>query len=144
MLAAARREIPRTDKFSAFALPLSGALRGTEDRISVDAWLGPLIVERHSIVSFQRSDKIADAIKLICAIEGGLWPAVSRAMGVVDTKRIKEQLDLIVDRRNAIAHEDDAGASGERAPIDSALVSSALDFIESVVIAIDQAVNQHG
>lgn len=140
MLAAARSEMPRTDKFAAFALPLSGALRGSESNAPVDAWLGPLIVEQHSILTFQRADKVADAFRLVCSIENGLWPSVAGALGGADTKRTKEQLDLIVDRRNAIAHEDDSDGSGSRAPIDLPLVEASLQFLEDVVAAIDRIV----
>lgn len=141
MLAAARGEISRTAQFHSFALPLSGALRGYEDGTAVEMWLGPLIVEQHSIATFQRADKIADAIRLVCTIDAGLWPGVGAAIGIADTKQVKERLDLLVDRRNAIAHEDDTGASGERAPIDAELVASAIDFIEDVGSAIDHIVD---
>jgi hypothetical protein len=52
---------------------------------------------------------------------------------------IKQQLSLIVDRRNKIAHEADIDPSylgGDRWPIDELLVNEAVDFLEQVVESI--------
>ena len=48
---------------------------------------------------------------------------------------VRRQLNLIVDRRNKIAHEADSDPTfpGSRWPIDEALVDEAVDFIEQVV-----------
>ncbi|MBD0303213.1 MAG: hypothetical protein ICV85_13895, partial [Tolypothrix sp. T3-bin4] len=70
-----------------------------------------------------------------------LWEEVSINMGRLakDTEDIKNQLSLIVDRRNKIAHEADIDPSypiGDRWPIDELLVNEAVDFIEQVVESI--------
>ena len=54
-------------------------------------------------------------------------------------KDIKQQLSLIVDRRNKIAHEADIDPTlslGNRWPIDELLVNEAVDFLEQVVESI--------
>ncbi len=142
MLAAARREIPRTNKFLAFASPLRLALRGSDADTSVETWLNPAIVEQHSFLTFQKADKIADAIRLVTIVDEGLWPLVATAMGVSDVRALKDRLDLIIDRRNAIAHEDDADLAGGRSPIDLALVIAALDDLAAIVAAIDDCMEE--
>jgi hypothetical protein len=49
-----------------------------------------------------------------------------------DVKDLKERLNLIVDRRNQLVHEDDAETAAARAAIDDTLVSEAIDFLSSV------------
>lgn len=137
MLAAARGERSRTSSFNRFSVPLISALRGTEEGFSVDNWLNPSVVEKNESLSFQRAEKIADALRLVVDIEGGLWPAVAERIGLKDAKTVKERLDLIVDRRNAIVHEDDSDLSGSRSPIEEVLVTTSLDFLGAVVTAID-------
>jgi hypothetical protein len=54
---------------------------------------------------------------------------------------IKQQLSLIVDRRNKIAHEADIDPTlnlGDRWYIDEAMVNDAVNFIEQVVESIHQ------
>ncbi|MDJ0619190.1 MAG: HEPN domain-containing protein [Calothrix sp. MO_192.B10] len=56
-------------------------------------------------------------------------------------KDIKQQLNLIVDRRNKIAHEADIDPTlnlGEHWNIDESMVNDAVDFIEQVVENIHQ------
>lgn len=64
-------------------------------------------------------------------------------MGKSD-KDIKQQLSLIVDRRNKIAHEADIDPSygiGNRWNINQILVNDAVNFLEQLVRAIDQILN---
>lgn len=52
---------------------------------------------------------------------------------------LKSQLNLIVDRRNKIAHEADMDPSypGLRWPIDENMVENAVNFIDEIVQTID-------
>lgn len=143
MLAASRGEISRTVAFERFSVPLVNVLRGAEGGLDGDAWLNPAIVEQHERLSFQRPDKLADAIRHIAEIPGGLWPQIADRTGEVDATKAKRRLDLIVDRRNAIVHEDDADPAGSRSPIDELLVNEALDATEQVVGAIDQLIDEN-
>lgn len=91
--------------------------------------------ERHSFLSFQHPDKIADAIRLFSSVQ--LWQevAVKLAMPPAD---VKARLRLIVDRRNKIAHEADSDPSypGARWPITEHDVIQTIDFIESLCEAM--------
>jgi hypothetical protein len=100
------------------------------------SWLESEIRETLSFKSFQQPDKIADAIRLIS--DKKLWDEVAFQIGR-PTKDIKQQLILIVDRRNKIAHEADIDPTfniGDRWNIDELLVNNAVDFIEQVVESI--------
>jgi hypothetical protein len=131
MLSCARGERPSTTAFDKFPVPLLNSLAGATGALASDSWLNPAIVEQHSILSFQRADKIADAVRLVKTVPSGLWPSVAAELGMTSAN-VKDRLDLIVDRRNQIVHEDDADLSGTRAPIDTGLVTGALDFLESL------------
>lgn len=98
-------------------------------------WFENEIREKHSYKSFQQANKIADAIRLISEIK--LWEEVGRIMGD-EPQNIKARLDLIIDRRNKIAHEADMNPSypGVRWAINEILVEETVDFIERLVKAI--------
>lgn len=101
----------------------------------VAAHLETEIRARHSILSFQQPDGIADAIRLFSAI--ALWNRVAAEMSQ-DPKTLKARLKLIVERRNKIAHEADIDPSfpGQRWPIVSADVEEALKLVEDIGEAI--------
>ena len=93
------------------------------------------IRQKHSFLSFQQPDKIADAIRLFSDCR--LWEEVSSVMGIAVTD-IKTQIKLIVDRRNKIAHEADIDPSypGQRWPITVSDVDKSTDLIERTCEAI--------
>lgn len=99
------------------------------------AWLDAEVRQRHSYLSFQQPDKVADGIRLVK--DGALWETVGAAMGRAAAD-VKSELSLIVDRRNKIAHEADADPTlpGTRWPISQADVDKAVNFIEAVGSAI--------
>ncbi|MEB3341382.1 hypothetical protein [Okeania sp.] len=108
-----------------------------------NSWLEDEIRKSLGYKSFQRLDKIADAIRLIS--DQKLWDEVGAQMGKPkpeDIKQIKEQLSWIVDRRDQIAHEVDIEPDyynkGERLPIDENMVNDTVDFIDQVVNSIHQ------
>jgi len=78
--------------------------------------------------TFQRPAKIKDAVALFNSIQ--LWQQVSITMA--DTEQnIKNRLDLIVDRRNMIAHEADIEPIYKtKRTISDADVTGTIDFIE--------------
>ena len=122
--------------FSGFQISLGNARAGINAGQNIDSWLEDEIRQRHSYKSFQQPNAIADAVRLIC--DKKLWEQVSINMGS-PAKDIKQQLSLIVDRRNKIAHEADIDPSypiGDRWPIDELLVDEAVDFLEQVVESI--------
>jgi len=122
--------------FSGFQISLGNARAGINAGQNIDSWLEDEIRQRHSYKSFQQPNAIADAVRLIC--DKKLWEEVSINMGS-PAKDIKQQLSLIVDRRNKIAHEADIDPTlslGNRWPIDELLVNEAVNFLEQVVESI--------
>lgn len=139
MLEIHRGPRPEPPGFSRFEISLGSARAGINAGQNIDSWLEDEIRQRLSYKSFQKPEHIADAIRLISNKK--LWEEVSINMGRLpkDAKDIKNQLSLIVDRRNKIAHEADIDPSypiGDRWPIDELLVNEAVDFIEQVVESI--------
>jgi hypothetical protein len=84
--------------------------------------------------TFQRPDKIKDAVALFSLIQ--LWHQVSVTMA--DTEQnIKNRLNLIVDRRNMIAHEADIEPVFKtKRMISNTDVIGTIDFIETLGTAI--------
>lgn len=139
MLEIHRGQRPEPPAFSRFQISLGSARAAINAGQNIDSWLEDEIRQGHSYKSFQQPKHIAAAIRLIS--DKKLWEEVSINMGRVaqDAEDIKNQLSLIVDRRNKIAHEADIDPTlsiGDRWPIDELLVNEAVDFIEQVVESI--------
>lgn len=120
---------PEPPAFSRFQITLDTAR-------SLDNLLEDEIRQRHSYKSFQQPDNIAEAIRLIS--DKKLWEEVGYVMDR-PAKDIKQELSIIIDRRNKIAHEADIDPSfslGNRWGINEELVNEAVDFIEQVVESI--------
>lgn len=98
-------------------------------------WFEADIRERHSFLSFQQPDKIADAIRLFSDVK--LWQSIAATLGQ-DEGTIKARLRLLVDRRNKIAHEADIDPSypGARWPIADGDVTDSCKFLRELVDAI--------
>lgn len=122
--------------FAKFQINLGSAREGLSADVSLDYWLEDAIQQGHSHKSFQQPDKIAEAIRLIS--DKKLWEEVGKVMNR-NAKDVKQQLGIIVDRRNKIAHEADIDPTmglGNRWNISEADVNNAVDFIEKVVESI--------
>ena len=126
-----------TNAFKKFNVCLESVRQAINDPLSFD-WLEGEIRTRHGFKSFQQAKKVAEALKLISEIP--VWDEVSNKMGT-SAKDIRDRLDLIVDRRNKIAHEADIDPSypDTRWPIDEQLVSDTVGFIEQVVEFVDSS-----
>jgi hypothetical protein len=124
----------KTKKFMQFSITLGSVQAGISTPTNVD-WLENEIRNRHSWLSFQRADKIADAIHLFSDID--LWAEVAKCIGK-NAEDIRIQQNLIIDRRNCIAHEADIDPSyaSSRWTINDAMVDEAIDFVERVAEAI--------
>jgi RiboL-PSP-HEPN len=135
MLEVHRGQRPEPPAFSSFQVSLGSARQGLQASV-IDAWLEDEIRQRHSYKSFQTWRNIADAIRLIS--DKRLWDEAAIITGR-PAEDLKRELNLIVDRRNKIAHEADIDPTlnlGNRWVIDEGLVSDAVDFIEKVVQSI--------
>lgn len=124
----------KTDSFNRFQVPLSQASSLVEVGTAHVA-LEAEIRTRHSHLSFQHPDKIADAVRLFSSVQ--LWEAVGATLGL-SSRDAKVTLGLIVDRRNKIAHEADMDPSfpNQRWPISASMVVTTTDNIERIGHAI--------
>ena len=130
---------PSTHAFLRFQVTMDAALTGLHGT-SGSAWLETEIREKHGYLAFQHPDRIADAVRLFSPCT--LWPSVASHLGTTD-QDVKNELRLIVDRRNKITHEADLDPSypGSRWPISRSDSIRAVDFIQDVCEAIHSVVN---
>lgn len=100
---------------------------------------GEEVRERHGFLSFQQPDKVADAVRLFSSCV--LWEEVALKMGKA-VNEIKTELQLIVDRRNKIAHEADLNPSfpGVRWPISVNDANSVTNYIQELCETIHDVV----
>jgi hypothetical protein len=129
---------PRTAMFLRFNISIECVILGLSSQQNVGL-LRNEIHETLSFRSFQNPDKIAEAIKLIS--RKNLWNEVGRSLAM-NPRDVKNQLLLIIDRRNKIAHEADQNPAfpGTRWPIKAILVNDAVSFIENIVNSIHHMV----
>ena len=129
MLECYRNKRPRTDAFRRFQVPMETAEGLTEQVLEAE------IRAKHSYLSFQHPDRIADAVRLFSTAE--LWNSVAVKFGV-SAKKIRADLTLVIDRRNKIAHEADLDPSypGQRWPIDRVQVEYACNLLENIAKVI--------
>ena len=94
------------------------------------------IRERHSFLSFQQPEKIADAVRLF--YDRPLWSQLAVHLSKSE-EDIKTHLRLIIDRRNKIAHEADVDPSfpGARWPISRQDADDSIKFISSLCETIN-------
>lgn len=125
---------PSTDAFSRFVVPMSAVDQAATFPSGV--WLDAVVADRHSHLSFQQPEKIADAIRLVSGI--ALWNEIGAVLGE-DPTTLKTRLKLLIDRRNQIVHEADAMPTPphERRPIVYEDAADALTFTETLVVTID-------
>ena len=128
---------PTTNAFTGYRISVGSMLSGY--KAGSAAWLETEIRERHSFLSFQQPDKIADAIRLFSDVK--LWQSVAKLMGE-DDATIKSRLRLLIDRRNKIAHEADLDPSypGARWPISDVDVATSRQFLSELVEAIHSVI----
>ncbi len=137
MVAILEGKRPPTQAFQKYRVSVGSVSLGMS--IQGSSWFDADIRERHSFLSFQQPDKIADAIRLFSDVK--LWQEVAVKM-LTTEKAVKDQLKLIVDRRNKIAHEADLDPSfpSTRWPITTIDVEHTLKFLrdlcESIHISI--------
>lgn len=131
MLETASGRRKATSHFQRYQVGLGAAV--SSDPLGV--WLDGEIRTRNSLLSFQRADKVADAVRLIGDVK--LWEEVGNLLGA-SASDTKNRLNLVVDRRNKIAHEFDRDPSspGSRWPINEAILKDTVTFLEQVARAI--------
>jgi RiboL-PSP-HEPN len=137
MVAVFEGKRPPTQAFLKYPVSVGAVSLGMTSPTS--RWFEAEVRQHHSFLSFQQPDKVADAIRLFSDIK--LWQEVALKM-MVPEKTVKDQLKLIVDRRNKIAHEADLDPSypGTRWPIHVADVEQSLQFLRKVCESIHASI----
>jgi hypothetical protein len=123
-----------TKAYEKFQVPTS-VIRSATQGVPHAKWLGDTIRESHGWQSFQQPEKIAEAIRLITPIK--LWDEVAKVLNST-AKNVRDELQLIVDRRNKISHEADMDPTnpGFRWPITPNLANDVVKFIDDLAHAI--------
>lgn len=94
----------------------------------------------HGFRTFQNAENISQALALIGV--KSIWDKVGVLLSIPSID-VRTRLDIIVDRRNRIAHESDINPTmgiGMKYPIDHPMVQKAVDFLERMVRAIHSTV----
>ena len=128
---------PSTPQFGRFRIGLDAL--GPQLDNPPGAWLEQEVRRVHSGLTFQRADAIADALRLVH--QEPLWPELAPRLGL-NAKDARDTLDLIVERRNKIAHEADCEPNGLglKWPISKTMVNGTIAFLEAVAEGIDALV----
>ncbi len=99
-----------------------------------DIWLDYQIRHKNGFKSFQQADKLKEAMLLI--IDTDIWEQVAQILNE-DIKSLKNRLNLIIDRRNQIAHEADIEPTyQELRDIHIDDINDSIKYIENLVTTI--------
>jgi len=128
-----------TVAFQRFQVSMDSVINNVTNISTGTGWFESEIREKHSYLSFQQPDKIADAIRLFSQVS--LWPSVATELSMT-VDEVKTRLRLIIQRRNKIVHEADMDPSypGTLWPISKSDASNAVLFIEALCEAIHSVV----
>lgn len=132
---------PQTAAFLRFQVTMEAALQGISAVQGNDGWLDEEIRKKHGYLAFQHPDRIADAIRLFSSCT--LWISVASELNL-EVEAVKTELQLIVNRRNQIAHEADLDSrtpGRNRFTITSSDTERIINFIQDVGEAIYVVVN---
>jgi len=129
---------PATPAFLRFDVSLECML-GAMTSATSGGWLESEIRTRHGFQSFQNPEKVADALRLFSNAE--LWKAVAAELKE-DPRTLKDRVELLVQRRNKIAHEADLDPSfpGVLWPINPPMAEHAIQFVSDLCEAIQKVV----
>jgi len=130
MLEILRGERTRTLKYQKFSVTMN--IVNFDERYN---WFEEEIRRRHSQLSFQRSENIREAIKHISKPD--IWELVADKIGKNKDDIIKH-LNLIIKRRDKIAHESDIDQTDPniRYSIDEQQTKEIVTFIEEIAETI--------
>ena len=132
---------PQTAAFLRFQVTMEATLQGISAVQGNDGWLDEEIRKKHGYLAFQHPDRIADAIRLFSSCT--LWISVASELNL-EVEAVKTELQLIVNRRNQIAHEADLDSrtpGRNRFTITSSDTERIINFIQDVGEAIYVVVN---
>ena len=132
---------PQTPAFLRFQVTMEATLQGIVADQGNDGWLDEEIRKKHGYLAFQHPDRIADAVRLFSSCT--LWTSVASEMNI-EVEDVKTELQLIIDRRNQIAHEADLDSripGGNRFAISPSDTERITDFIQHIGETIYVVVN---
>jgi len=148
MLAIFEKRRVVTPSFEKFTLPFKVAesIKNSLNSNAASAIFDLEIRRQLAFQTFQSSKSISDGLRLISNIE--LWKEIAIFQGSVsrevekNAKALKLQLDILVDRRNKIAHEGDMQPVTPRIPwpIDADNLKTVREYIGGLVIALDSII----
>lgn len=123
-----------TEAYRKFPIPLGIAHKAGSHPLWAQHLDGE-VRQKHSWLSFQEPNKVAEAIRLVS--QKALWQEVGIILNC-QPEDAKAQLKLVVDRRNKIAHEADMDPTspGMRWPMTHRIATEALDTLEKIGSAI--------
>lgn len=130
ILEAYRGRRRRTKSFLKFSVSLETLINSDRDLTTLD-WLEAEIRLQFGHKSFQRAEKIAEAIRFISEVN--LWNKLATQLGSTP-ENIKLRLNSIVERRNKIVHEADTSFIHEE------WVEEAVNFIILIANKIHEIV----
>ncbi len=132
---------PQTPAFLCFQVTMEAALQGITTVQGNEGWLDEEIRKKHGYLAFQHPDRIADAIRLFSPCR--LWMSIASELNL-EIEDVKTELQLIVDRRNQIAHEADLDSrtpGQNRWTISSSDTERIINFIQDIGEAVYAVVN---
>lgn len=149
MLAIFEKTRTITPSFEKFSLPfkVSNSISDNLQNPTSASSIFDLEIRRQlGFQTFQNSKSLSDGIRLICTKE--LWKEIALHQGAavkqleINARALKLQLDILVDRRNKIAHEGDMQPLTPRCPwpISSNDLVTVRNFISKLVTSIDAIV----
>jgi len=122
-----------TSKYNAFTLPMATVtdIRNATDLQPPEYFFSVEVFQRNKALSFQKPDKIADALSHIWD-ESHKWQKITQKMGLEDQNAVKTHLDAIVSRRNQIVHEADLDYNGVKNIAIHSDITRSVTFIENL------------
>lgn len=130
-----------TNKYKNFSLSMSTINDIRSATIPpAEVIFGSEVFNKNKTLSFQKPDKIADALSYIWN-ESHKWQSITSQLGLTDQKAVREKLKAIVDRRDQIVHEADLDYNGEKNIVIYTDISDSVEFIKKLGKAIYTLVN---
>jgi hypothetical protein len=138
-----------TASYKAFKVPAAGLHFASDSSVfDAELWFESEIRSQHQHLSFQNPDKVAEACRLVSALD--IWSVIAAELSVSSEGKLsankvaKKNWQLIIDRRNLIVHEADMQSQPPREiqyPIDVKMLNTALDQISDVAHVISRALD---
>lgn len=137
-------EAKNIPKFGAFEVTVDLVQQVQQGKLSLADAVDQQLKNEHGHLTYQNPDKIQEGLAKVGNVKG-LWNRVAKVLseqagdGVkISGIEVQQQLKDIVHRRNKIAHEydEDPHNAPKKRPIDAAVTTQTIDWIEQLAGAI--------